>query len=135
MDDNDDVVGFAMHNGTAPSAGAKVKARVLDVQAKEGVVDLSLRPELSAAKGKKKTCLVVGSAFEATVELVKTEYLVASLSDPGRTVGFAPRHHINAQSAGVAPFEVGQKLSVEVAQPPGPETGGRLILGKSVLAA
>ena len=42
-----------MQAGGAAKAGAPIKARVLDVSKKDGVVDLSLKPALTAAGTKK----------------------------------------------------------------------------------
>ena len=63
--------------------GAKVRGRILDVDKKTGVLDLSLRPEFvlsGEALGNTtlSSLLTVGTIVECQVELVKANYLILS---------------------------------------------------------
>jgi len=129
-------------------AARTLRARVLDVAAADGVVDVSLRAELLAglgdeAEGPSPSSLsasllfpAVGSSVSAVVELSRPGYLVLSLPVPvsnkkgsgaaaaaarPRAIGFAP--------APMSPLELGAAVEgVEVAELPSAANGGRLIL-------
>jgi rRNA biogenesis protein RRP5 len=138
VDDDDDVVGFVVTAQAAtigaPATGAAVRGRVLDVNRKDGIVDIGVRPPLlaaAAAAAKKKTKLPkVGAAVTGEVELVKGEYVVVSLPAHGGAIGFLQVHQYNARAPGPldGAFAVGQALPLLVRELPSEETDGRLLL-------
>lgn len=111
----------------------------------EGIVDLSVRPELlapakdkSAAKAAAKA-LKAGVTTEANVELMKDGYAVVSLADS--TTGSKDKSGLAGTLAFVATTDynmiipdqvprklaLGQRLTVTLAVLPTPATGGRLL--------
>ena len=117
--------------GGAPAAGASVRGVVLDVNRREGVVDVGLRAELLPAKGSSKAKAPKrGAALTAVVELVKPDYLVCSLPKHGAAVAYLQLGSFNARpdAAADAAYTVGQSLSAMVAETPSDATGGRMLL-------
>ncbi|KAG0628431.1 hypothetical protein M758_1G025900 [Ceratodon purpureus] len=109
-----DIVGFVTHYqlGDPVEVGKSVQARVLDVVKADGIVDLTLRPELlevgkqETTKSKKEknkkranpaTTLELHQKVAAVVELVKDTYLVLSLPEQGNAIGFAAAGDYNSQ--------------------------------------
>ena len=119
------------HDGGAAAAGAppasrQLAARVLDVAPIDGVVDVSLRPDLAArgpAPGGAKAW-AVGDAATATVELIRATHTVLSLPPRGkrggRAIAFAPP----APAGALAP---GDEVDVTVAARAAADTGGRVL--------
>ena len=69
-------------------------------------------------------CLQEGQKVEATVELVRDEYLALSLPDRGAAIGYAATQGYNLRSLDPhARFRHGQRLAATVAALPTPETG------------
>lgn len=69
---NADMIGIVMpsHQGPKPPApGAAVAPRVLDVSVLEGIVDLSLKPEVLAGAKSKEAAPALGAAVEAVVQV------------------------------------------------------------------
>ena len=128
-------------------AARTLRARVLDVSAADGVVDVSLRSELLAGEGddeddeKSSSLPAVGASVSAVVELSRPDYLVLSLSPSScssssssskkkkekktgamRAIGFAP-------ALSSVPLVLGSAVEgLEVAEHPSAANGGRLIL-------
>ncbi len=149
----------------APAPGAPVRAAVLDVSRRDGVVDLSLRPELvaraeaaaaaaggEAAPAKRRRGakaadapaappLEVGAAVRVVVELVKPEegYCVVSLPEGGSPGGpflaFLPTADLNLQRSAAPARAPGDAVSAVVAALPSAATGGRLLLAAPLGAA
>jgi rRNA biogenesis protein RRP5 len=117
-------------SGGAPAAGAPVRGVVLDVNRREGVVDVGLRAELLPAKGSKAKAPKPGASVTAVVELVKPDYLVCSLPKHGAAVAYLQLGSFNARpdAAADAAYSVGQSLSAVVAEAPSDATGGRMLL-------
>jgi len=119
-------------------AARTLRARVLDMAAADGVVDVSLRSELLLAEEDENetssSLPPVGSSVSAVVELSRPDYLVLSIAaasssnkkskkaSSGRLIGFAP--------VPAVPLELGSAVEgVEVAElPSAAANGGRLIL-------
>jgi rRNA biogenesis protein RRP5 len=145
VSDDDDVVGFVVTAQAAtvgaPGPGAPVRGRVLDVNRKDGIVDVGVRPQLLAAaaavKAKKTKSLKPGAAVTGEVELVKGEYVVVSLPAHGGVIGFLQVHEYNARAAGPldGAFAVGQALPLLVRELPSEETDGRLLLVRQPVRA
>ncbi|KAK9832620.1 hypothetical protein WJX81_004603 [Elliptochloris bilobata] len=113
--------------------GTAVRGRVLDVNKKDGIVDLSLLARLAAAKkgkaAKATAEFAVGARVPACVELAKDDYAVVSLPQHGAALGYAATADFNSAAPDARPrFSAGQALTAVVAALPGPATGGRLLL-------
>lgn len=113
--------------GVPSTPGDDVPARVLDVDVARGVLDLTLRSELvqvqslttkagKSPKGKSPkgkaakhvpAAPAVGSSCEATVELVKEDYMVVSLA--GGALAFAATKSYNDQLEPVAAYAPGKQ--------------------------
>jgi rRNA biogenesis protein RRP5 len=164
-----DVVGLAAPHQApaegAPAPGAPVRAAVLDVSRRDGVVDLSLRPELvaraeaaaaaagaeaapakrwrgaKAADAPTAPPLEVGAAVRVVVELVKPEegYCVVSLPEGGAPGGpflaFLPTADLNLQRSAAPARAPGDAVAAVVAALPSAATGGRLLLAAPLGAA
>ena len=118
-------------------AARTLRARVLDVAAADGVVDVSLRSELLAGEedsaSSSSQLPAVGSSLSAVVELSRPGYLVLSLVAPSSKgsskEGGAARRAIGFAPAPIVPLELGSVVKgVEVAEHPSAANGGRLIL-------
>ncbi|GER39943.1 RNA binding [Striga asiatica] len=141
-----DVYGFISHHqlaGTTVERNSVVKAAVLDISKIDRLVDLSLKPEfISRAKEensnsetlKKKRKretdkeLEVNQTVNATVEIVKENYLVLSLPSYGHSIGYASLSDYNTQKLLSKQFIHGQSVSASVMALPATATGGRLLL-------
>ncbi|CAM6099604.1 unnamed protein product [Calypogeia fissa] len=142
-----DIVGFLTHYqlGETVEVGKKVKARVLDVVKTEGIVDLTLRPELfppahlssnkaknAELKKRKRTeshGLELQAKVTALVELVKDEHLVLSLPDHDNMIAFASTRDYNLRFLDPHQrYQPGQRLKAIVQNLPQPSTGGRVLL-------
>lgn len=134
--------------------GEQQAARVLDINKRDGILDLSLKPELI-----ERSEFPPGDAarsnvpYDATVQLVrnvpsavpsfepnvlwrlthsqvKSEYTVVALNNDARTIAFMPTQHMNLQRFDVqnAKFSPGQHVRVQLHQGASAETGGRLVM-------
>eukprot|EP00727_Mastigamoeba_balamuthi_P004366 m51a1_g13928 putative protein RRP5 homolog (1614) ;mRNA; r:833552-838740 len=110
--------------------GADVRAVVLDVDARAGAIDAALSPAFVAAveKGVKSAPPKLGQELEATVLLVKEQYLVVRVSvrpaGAARIAVCAGGRGFNTQNVPLSSFSIGQSLRVAA----GPITDGRMIV-------
>ena len=72
-----------MQAGGSAKAGAPIKARVLDISKKDGVVDLSLKPALTAA-GTKKAAKALASMEASPVASSCASSARACMDSSGR---------------------------------------------------
>ena len=118
--------------GKAPAVGQHVKGRLLDVNKRDGILDLSSKAELSKTPKKAAKAaagLSVGEAVEGVVELVKDSYVVASVPKLHHALGFLSAKDYNLQIVDAHKrFVAGQKVSATVAALPAASSGGRLLL-------
>ncbi|KAM0952074.1 putative suppressor of forked, tetratricopeptide-like helical domain superfamily [Dioscorea sansibarensis] len=144
--DHGDVVGFiAQHQlgGYDIGTGSVVRAFVLDIAKSDGLIDLSLKPELvsSATDGGPKTLsskkkrrradtmiLELNDTANAVVEIVKENYLVLSLPDYNNVIGYAFIADYNTQKLKPKQFVNGQRVSVTVGELVNNDSSGRLLL-------
>jgi len=137
--DHPDVVGLIEHHqlgGSTVKVGSSVKGLVVDFS--EGVVNLSLKPELvdSVSKdGKKKKRhraaildLELNEEVNAVVEIVKDSYVVLSVPEYNNAIGFAPLMDYNSQLLPHHHYDNGQRITVVVGSIPTSDPSGRLIL-------
>lgn len=137
--DHPDVVGLIEHHqlgGSSVKVGSSVKGLVVDFS--EGVVNLSLKPELvdSVSKdGKKKKRhraavldLELNEEVTAVVEIVKDSYVVLSVPEYNNAIGFAPLVDYNSQLLPHHHYDNGQRITVVVGSIPNSDPSGRLIL-------
>uniref|UniRef100_A0ACD5U8W5 Uncharacterized protein n=1 Tax=Avena sativa TaxID=4498 RepID=A0ACD5U8W5_AVESA len=137
--DHPDVVGLIEHHqlgGSTVKVGSSVKGLVVDFS--EGVVNLSLKPELvdSVSKdGKKKKRhraaildLELNEEVNAVVEIVKDSYVVLSVPEYNNAIGFAPLMDYNSQLLPHHHYDNGQRITVVVGSIPSSDRSGRLIL-------
>ncbi|KXZ56455.1 hypothetical protein GPECTOR_1g407 [Gonium pectorale] len=143
MDEHPDVVGLVPSShvgpvGQSPALGTKLRGRVLDVVGHQGLVELSLKPELvaaaegAAAKAAKAAAkkLKAGASVEAVVEGIRPgEYLILSLPTHGSALAYAALTDYNTPRADQVPrtFELGQKLTATVAVMPPEAPAGRIL--------
>eukprot|EP00850_Spirogloea_muscicola_P009207 SM000051S17567 [mRNA] locus=s51:399348:414396:+ [translate_table: standard] len=135
-----DVVAFVTHYqaGRKVDIGQKVQGVILDISKVDGVVDISMRPELLSAAGRhvkkagkrrkmvrsaRQANIAVNDKLEAVVELVKDDYLVLTLPEHNNAVGFAATRDYNQ-----AVLDPHQALAAKVGSLPQKATGGRLLL-------
>ena len=111
----------------AAAAARPVFVRVLDVSPSDGVLDVSLRPDL-AGRGPRPdgpSAWSVGDVAAATVELVRPTHAIVSLPPRGprggRALAFAP-------PPPPAALALGDEVEVTVAARPSDDTGDRLIV-------
>ena len=111
----------------AADAARPVSVRVLDVSPSDGVLDVSLRPDL-AGRGPRPdgpSAWSVGDVVAATVELVRPTHAILSLPPRGprggRALAFAP-------PPPPAALALGDEVEVTVAARPSDDTGARLIV-------
>ncbi|KAJ7975951.1 rRNA biogenesis protein rrp5 [Quillaja saponaria] len=139
-----DVFGFVTHyqlGGIVMETGSTIQAVVLDVDRAERLVDLSLRPEFvngskegSSVTQKKKRKnsalkdLEVFQSVNATVEIVRENYLVLSIPEYNYAIGYASVYDYNTQRLPQRQFLDGQSVIATVMALPCPETSGRLLL-------
>ncbi|KAG0449548.1 hypothetical protein HPP92_027317 [Vanilla planifolia] len=142
-----DVVGFVSQHqmgGIHVEKGSLVRAFILDISKTENLVDLSLNPELVSSKhvempdnlsnSKKKRQRASPCDFElhqtvnATVEIVKENYLVLSLPEHNYAVGYAPIKDYNTEMLPPKHFSNGQRLLASVGALPNVDSNGRLLL-------
>eukprot|EP00741_Cyanophora_paradoxa_P002551 tig00000605_g2475.t1 len=154
----DDFTGFvhAAHakpdkGAAAPKAKARVRGRILDVNAAKSIVDLSLRPALVSAgdaapsgsgaaaaegkdKGKKRKKgaaagpggLAPGEDVDCIVELTKDDYLVVSIPSKESAIAYAAFNDFNLTVPNPHDrFKQGRKVKARVAAC---EPGGRALL-------
>ena len=119
--------------GEAPSVGQHTKGRLLDVNKRDGILDLSSKAELCKAPkkaiAKAVAGLSAGEAVEGVVELVKDSYIVASIPKLHHALGFLSAKDYNLQIVDAHKrFAAGQKVSATVAALPAASSGGRLLL-------
>ncbi|KAH7661832.1 Nucleic acid-binding proteins protein [Dioscorea alata] len=125
--DHGDVVGFiAQHQlgGYDIETGSVVRACILDIAKSDGLIDLSLKPELvsSAIDGGSKTLsskkkprradtrvLGLNDTANAVVEIVKENYLVLSLPDYNNVIGYVFIADYNTQKLKPKQFVNGQR--------------------------
>ncbi|VAH01605.1 unnamed protein product [Triticum turgidum subsp. durum] len=137
--DHPDVVGLIEHHqlgGSTVKVGSSVKGLVVDLS--DGVVNLSLKPELvgSVSKdGKKKKRhraavldLELREEVNAVVEIVKDSYVVLSVPEYNHAIGFAPLMDYNSQLLPQHHYDNGQCITVVVGSIPSSDPSGRLIL-------
>lgn len=123
--------------------GNVARAKILDANLSEGVVDLTTKGELlSQNKGRKSTKPKgkltpgaqpvhppIGSSLECKIELVKDDYLVVSLPTCSYLIGFVSTKDFNLQNVQSAKrFQQGKVLSGTVSKHPSKDTGWRLVL-------
>ena len=141
---------------TAIAVGDALDVVVLDVDRREGVVDVGARAGLLSGlrkdgeKDYKKNKILrsspaLGAEVAATLELVKPEYVVVSLPEHGNAIGYCATRAFNAgfgfgvnesrrddDGETIAPFggkKVGDSLRVKVvANAASKSPGGRLLL-------
>eukprot|EP00656_Telonema_subtile_P003300 TRINITY_DN11508_c0_g1_i2.p1 TRINITY_DN11508_c0_g1~~TRINITY_DN11508_c0_g1_i2.p1 ORF type:complete len:1212 (+),score=418.90 TRINITY_DN11508_c0_g1_i2:110-3745(+) len=120
-----DVVGFVkaeQHGGQQCVAGETVQCRVVDVAQDQAIVDLSLKL-VGGAKPKKRK-RETSAKMQASVELIKEDYLVLSLADG--SIGFALTNTFNNRVGEAHDlYSYGQKLSVS---PAGDAAPNRMLL-------
>ncbi|KAM3406782.1 hypothetical protein ACQJBY_000696 [Aegilops geniculata] len=137
--DHPDVVGLIEHHqlgGSTVKVGSSVKGLVVDLS--DGVVNLSLKPELvgSVSKdGKKKKRhraavldLELREEVNAVVEIVKDSHVVLSVPEYNHAIGFAPLMDYNSQLLPQHHYDNGQCITVVVGSIPSSDPSGRLIL-------
>ncbi|KAH9327355.1 hypothetical protein KI387_007533 [Taxus chinensis] len=124
-----DIVGFITHHqlgGISVEIGKIVEARILDIVRSDGIVDLSLRPELlqdrkpqeptekpfprKRRKSEQNAGLKVHQKVDAVVELVKDDYLVLSLPEHENMIAFASTHDYNMWMDPHMHYATGQKV-------------------------
>ncbi|KAK1575786.1 hypothetical protein Q3G72_008289 [Acer saccharum] len=141
-----DVFGFITDfqlGGTTIETGSVIHTVVLDVAKTERLVDLSLRPEFidrsreknsSSQTHKKKRNreaskdLEMHQTVNATVEIVKENYLVLSMPEYKYAIGYASVSDYNTQKFPQKQFLNGQSVVATVMALPSPSTAGRLLL-------
>eukprot|EP01018_Ginkgo_biloba_P021204 Gb_10495 [translate_table: standard] len=147
LKEHKDIVGFITHyqlGGVSVEIGTVVQALILDVVKSDGIVDLSLRPELvqHSKEGESKrrpltkrrrkselhSNLELHQKVDAVVELVKDDYLVLSLPEHGNAIAFASTHDYNMRMDSHKHYTTGQKVSATVEALPSAVTIGRLLL-------
>eukprot|EP01147_Barroeca_monosierra_P000265 gene265-3640_t len=127
---SDDVPGFisaAQAKGVALELDSTVQSVILDVDVDRGILDLGIRPELiestnvlAQIKSKKKKNrdkkleIWPDSILEATIELVKEDFMVLSLND-GR-LAFAACKSYNKRDSPFRKYFPGNKCSVHVVE-------------------
>ncbi|KAK9088291.1 hypothetical protein Scep_027373 [Stephania cephalantha] len=144
--DHDGVFGFISNyhvSGVTVELGSVVKSMVLDIDKTNCRVDLSLKEELIASmkngptgpnsekKRKRGTScgnLEVHQTVNATVELVRENYVVLSVPEFNHVIGFASRVDYNTQKLPHKNFLDGQSVFATVVALPSPSTSGRLLL-------
>lgn len=106
------------HADRAVAVGDCVKARVLDLDMKSSSVDCSMIPRLLTLNngkgkggGKAVSQIIVGSTVEATIELVKDKYLIASI---GRNLVCVTVADYNCPYLETGDYTVGQLIRVRV---------------------
>lgn len=128
LQDHKDVVGFVTHYqlGGQAEVGKHVTARILDVVKSDGIVDLTLRPELlfvekssgqllkKASLKRKIPHLDVQQKARAIIELIKDEYLVLSLPDHDNAIAFASTHDYNFCVDPHQNYMLGQSVEVTI---------------------
>ncbi|GMH18742.1 hypothetical protein Nepgr_020583 [Nepenthes gracilis] len=129
--------------GMTIDAGFTVQAVVLDIAKAERLVDLSLKPEFvnrngedisripaSKKKRKREACedLKVHTTVNATVEIVKEEYLVLSLPEYNYAIGYAGLSDYNTQKLSRRQFSSGESVVATVISLPSSSPAGRLLL-------
>ncbi|CAL9060989.1 unnamed protein product [Musa banksii] len=124
-----DVVGFVAHHQLGcvnVELGSVVTALVLDIAKLDGLVDLSLKPELvgsvSAKDTKKKrrrnisVDLKLYQTVKAVVEIVKENYLVLSVPEYKNAIGYASTTDYNIQKLPCKHFVNGQSVIATVGE-------------------
>lgn len=137
--DHPDVVGLIEHHqlgGITVKVGSSVKGLIVDLS--DGVVNLSLKPELIGSvsmDGKKKKRhraavldLELHEEVNAVVEIVKESYVVLSVPEYNHAIGFAPLMDYNSQLLPHHHYDNGQRITVVVGSIPSSDPSGRLIL-------
>ena len=117
VDLGNDVTGFVKQehcDGVTCEVGQTVTARILDADPRKAIVDLSLLPDLIKSSKKKSAKVKVGSRAQATVRLVKNDYLVVTLDKSG-SICFANCHDynsriVNAQSI----YSLGSAVEIQI---------------------
>ncbi|PSS36280.1 RRNA biogenesis protein [Actinidia chinensis var. chinensis] len=141
-----DVFGFVTHyqlGGIGLETGSIIRAAILDVAKIECLVDLSLKPsfvdrlneessniETNKKKRKRETHkkLEVHQTVNATVEIVKDNYLVLSIPEHNFTIGYASLTDYNTQKFPSRQHVNGQSVIATIMALPSPATAGRLLL-------
>ncbi|KMZ61801.1 30S ribosomal protein S1 [Zostera marina] len=147
---HDNVVGFATQYhlcGKNLETGSFLKAVVIDISEGEGLVDLSLKPELlgsviekgakksSAKKKRQRDCdvnLELHKTVNAVIESVKENYLVLSIPECNNAIGFASIFDYNTQKLPLKSFVEGQCVSVTIEAIPNSSSKRLLLLLKSL---
>ncbi|XP_057496360.1 rRNA biogenesis protein RRP5 [Actinidia eriantha] len=140
-----DVFGFVTHyqlGGIGLETGSIIRAAILDVAKIECLVDLSLKPsfvdrllessniETNKKKRKRETHkkLEVHQTVNATVEIVKDNYLVLSIPEHNFAIGYASLTDYNTQKFPSRQHANGQRVIATIMALPSPATAGRLLL-------
>ncbi|URE17983.1 Suppressor of forked protein (Suf) [Musa troglodytarum] len=118
-----DVVGFVAHHQLGcvnVELGSVVTALVLDIAKLDGLVDLSLKPELVGSASTKDTKkkrrrntsvdLKLYQTVKAVVEIVKENYLVLSVPEYKNAIGYASTTDYNIQKLPRKHFVNGQSV-------------------------
>ncbi|XP_072958510.1 rRNA biogenesis protein RRP5 isoform X2 [Typha angustifolia] len=139
--DHGEVVGFVANHqlgGINVELGSVVKALILDISKSDGLVDLSLKPELiDSAKirgSKKKRCratsadLKLHQEVNAIVEIMKENYLILSVPEYNYAIGYASLTDYNIQKLPHKHFTNGQSVTVTVGELSSAHFSGRLLL-------
>ncbi|GLI68751.1 hypothetical protein VaNZ11_013243 [Volvox africanus] len=141
IDDHPDVVGLVPSShvgelGSSPALGSQLRGRVLDVVRHQGLVEISLKPDmLEAARGKAAAknalkTLKHGDSVEAVVEGMRPgEYLILSLPQHASLLAYAAVTDYNTPRPDLVPrtFSIGQRVIATVAVLPSEAPGGRLL--------
>ncbi|XP_020589547.1 rRNA biogenesis protein RRP5 isoform X2 [Phalaenopsis equestris] len=135
------IVGFVSQHqlgGVNVEKGSVVKAFVLDISKTDNLVDLSLKPELidgakmnGSRKKRHRTSVLdleLHQTVNATVEIVKENYLVLSLPEHDYAVGYASAIDYNTQKIPYKHFSNGQRMLATVEALPSADSSGRLLL-------
>lgn len=140
------IKGFISHyhlDGITLDSGSTVHAAVLDLSKKDGLLELSLRPEFlnrpkgefSGLQGPKKKRrreatkeLEINDTVNARVEFVTDNYLVLSVPAHDFALGYASIADYNTQKLPRKKFVNGQSVTATVAALPAKSTDGRLLL-------
>ncbi|KAL3625500.1 hypothetical protein CASFOL_030954 [Castilleja foliolosa] len=146
FEEHNNVFGFISHyqlGGTSLESNSVIRAAVLDVSKIERLVELSLKPEFinrakeessrskaHKKKRKREACkdLELNQIVNATVEIVKENYLVLSLPAYNCTIAYASLSDYNTQKLPSKHFTHGQSVSATIMALQTPATGGKLLL-------
>jgi len=114
--------------GKTMKVGKKFQGRVIDINVKTQVVDITSRKELVDVVPKETHLLSMDTDVRARIEVVKSDYLVLSLPDYG-LIGFSLSKNWNQRHDPQQAYEAGTETTVRVLELPTEETH-RILLSK-----